>query len=73
MSAATPGTSRAQIREYIDVGEYGLALDDMACIALESGKPVTVGLRQLFDTAANLMAIKPEDSWNRVDNIRHVV
>lgn len=67
--AAVPDMNYAQIRKYIDIGKHGLALDDMACIALESSKPVAVSLRQLFNKAADLMAIKPGDGWSGVDNL----
>ena len=36
---------RKQVRRYIDVGEYGLALDDLADIYLEAKKPLTPAIR----------------------------
>ena len=53
---------RSDVREYIDVREYALALDDMAAIIKLSGKPLTPQLRGLFDAAANKMEIKPGDN-----------
>lgn len=53
---------RSEIREYIDVREYALALDDMAAITKLSGKPLTPKLRNLFEAAANKMEIKPGDN-----------
>lgn len=52
------------------MAEYGIALDDMAHIVLESGKPITSDLRRLFAEAADKMNIKPGDGYPGVDSLR---
>ncbi len=70
ISAKMRDQDLGQVRKYIDANEYGLALDDMACIALEGSEPVASDLRRLFGEAADLMAIKPGDGWSGVDDLR---
>ncbi len=69
ISPAMTDRDRFQVRRYIDAREYGLALDDMADILLESDKPVPPELRSLFDAAAAKMDIKPGAGWSGVDTI----
>jgi len=64
------GVNRQQVREYIDVGEYGLALDDLADIHLTTGKPVPADIVQLFDALALKMGMKQGDEWQAVAEIR---
>lgn len=60
---------RIQVRQYIAAGEYGLALDDMADIVLESKKTVAPELRSLFYAVATKMKIEPGAGWSGVDSI----
>ncbi len=61
-----------QVRKYIDVGEYGLALDDLADIHLATGKPIPPDRRALFDTLAMKMGIRHGDEWQAVAAIRAI-
>ena len=58
------------MREYIDVGEYGLALDDLAYIYLQVGKPVPADIIGLFDALATRMDMGQGDEWRAVAEIR---
>jgi len=69
-SAMFAGVNRQQVREYIDVGEYGLALDDLADVHLKTGKPVPADIVQLFDALAMKMDVKQGDEWQAVAEIR---
>ena len=60
---------RLQVRRYINAGEYGLALDDMAYIVLDWGKPVTTELHSLFAAAADKMNIKPGTGLSGVSDL----
>ena len=60
---------RFQVRRYINAGEYGLALDDMADIVLDSEKPVTTELHSLFAAAADKMNIKPGTGLSGFDDL----
>jgi hypothetical protein len=62
---------RRQVREYIDVGEYGLALEDVAYIYLQSApKPLSAEIHRLFDELAVKMGMKEGDEWRGVAKIR---
>ena len=60
---------RDQIREYIDVGEYGLALDDLAGIYLDSKTPLRPGILALFERLATKMKMRSGDTWRGVAEI----
>ena len=47
----------SQIRKHINVGEYGLALDDMTFHYTGEPEPVTATLQNLVNEAADLMAL----------------
>jgi hypothetical protein len=70
ISSEMSGNDQFQIRQYIDVAEYGLALDDMVDVLQEKAKPVAPDLRLLLLEAAGKMGVKPEDGWNGVDLLR---
>lgn len=55
-----------QVRVYIDVGEYGLALDDLADRYLEAKKLLPPDIRGLFDKLATRMGMKSGDEWRAV-------
>jgi hypothetical protein len=71
-STEIAGADHRQVRQYIDVGEYSLALDDLADIQLKSGKPIPPDLIRLFDALATKMDIKPGDGWDAVTELRAV-
>jgi hypothetical protein len=60
---------RDQARKYIDVGEYGLALDDLAAIYLESKSPVRPEILALFEKLAIKMEMQSGDEWRAVADI----
>ena len=62
--------NHAQVREYIDVQEFGLALDLLAHIQLKSGKPVSSDTIRIFEALATRMGMKPGDEWRGVAKIR---
>jgi hypothetical protein len=57
----TPGYAsdhhRQQIREFIDVGEYGLAADELAAGILESGRPVPPDIVRLVEQVTVTMEL----------------
>ncbi len=61
--------NRDQARKYIDAGEYGLALDDLAAIYLESKSPVRPEIFALFEKLAIKMKMQPGDEWRAVADI----
>lgn len=60
----------AQVREYIDVQEFGLALDLLAHIQLKSGTPPSSDAMRIFEALATKMGMKPGDEWRGVAEIR---
>jgi hypothetical protein len=59
----------AEIQEYIDVGEYGLALRTTVAIYVEEAKIATSGIRDLIKRLAQLMDINPEELLNRLSHV----
>ena len=60
---------RDQVREYIDVGEYGLALDDLAAIYLDSKIPIRPEIFVLFERLATKMKMRSCNEWRGVAEI----
>jgi hypothetical protein len=58
----------AEIQEYIDVGEYGLALRTTIAIYVEERKIATSAIRDLIKKLAKLMDINPEALINRLSH-----
>lgn len=56
----------AEIQEYIDVGEYGIALRTAVSIFVEENKKVNAETRSLLDQLARTMAIDPEKLLTRL-------
>ena len=70
-SADFGGNDRRYVREYIDVGEYSLALDNLAYIYARSApKPLSAEIRQLFNWLAVEMDMRDGDEWEGVAQIR---
>ncbi len=62
---------RRYVREYIDVGEYGLALDNLAYIFIRlAAKPLPTEIRELFEKLALKMGISDGDEWEGVAKVR---
>ncbi len=59
----------SQIRQYIDAGEYGLALDDLADLYIETKNPLPSATLVLFDALATKMKMKSGDEWLAVAEI----
>lgn len=50
----------AEVRKFIDVGEYGLALETLVDIHLEENKVATASARDLVSRLAVAMSMDPE-------------
>lgn len=57
MSSYAPDRHRRQIRESIDVGEYGLATDELAASILESGQTIRPDIARLVEQLAAMMGL----------------
>ena len=53
-------------QEFIDVGEYGLALDGIACAYLDSGKTMPDDLFQIFERLAVCMDLERDEEYDGV-------
>ena len=62
--------NHSQVLEYIDVQEFGLALDLLAHIQLKSGKPASPDTIRMFNALATKMGMKRGDEWRGVAEIR---
>lgn len=69
-SVASSNLNHNQVREYIDVGEFGLALDLLAHIQLKSGKFPSSDTRELFEALAMKMGMEEGDEWQGIAKIR---
>jgi len=54
----------------IDVGEYSLALDELASAYINSGKPVSQEISKLFEILATKMQMVPGDEYEGVAALR---
>ena len=59
-----------QIREFIDVGEYGLALDGIADAYMTSSASMPLALFQLFDKLATDMDLASDPEFSGVAEFR---
>jgi len=48
-------TEHAEVTQFLRAGEYGLALDTLACILVEEQKPVAAGLLAEIESLAESM------------------
>ncbi len=71
-SMSSSELSHDQVREYIYVHEFQLALDLLAHIQLKSGVPPSPETRRLFDTLAEKMGMTDGDMWQGVAKIRKI-
>ncbi len=60
----------SDVREYIDVGEFSLALDLLAHIHLDINKFLTPDKLRLFDALATRMGMRNGDRWRGVAELR---
>lgn len=70
VSAASSDLSHDQVREYIHVHEFQLALDLLAHIQLKSGVPLPAEMRTLFEALAEKMGMTDGDMWRGVAKVR---
>lgn len=61
--------NNSQVRQYINVGEYGLALDDLADLYIATKNPLSSATLVLFDDLATKMKMKSGDEWLAVAEI----
>jgi hypothetical protein len=71
-SIASSDLSHDQVREYIYVHEFQLALDLLAHIQLKSKVPPSPETRTLFDALAEKMGMTDGDMWRGVARLRQV-
>ena len=55
----------AEVRHFLDHGEYGLALETLTSILLEGGKRITIDLRTVVATLDSKMEFVPESPVRR--------
>jgi Cu2+-containing amine oxidase len=65
-----PDRHRRQIREFIDVGEYGLATDELAASFLESGQAIPHNVARLVEQLADTMGLTDSDEHAAVAALR---
>ncbi|WP_164918693.1 MafI family immunity protein [Rhizobium acidisoli] len=58
----------AEIQEYVDVGEYGLALRTAFAIYAEENKIASIAVRELIHRLASAMAIDVDQLLGRLPN-----
>jgi hypothetical protein len=64
-------SERAEIQHFIDVGEYGLALETAADIYVEEKKTASAEVLKLFEALANLMLMDSSSILAKVGGPRH--
>ena len=64
------GMYNHQIRKYIDVGEYGLALDGIADVYMTSNVSMPLALFELFDKLATDMDLASDPEYSGVADFR---
>jgi hypothetical protein len=64
------GWDGKQGRTFIEVGEYGLALDSIAYAYLENNTPMPAGQFQIFDKLASAMELEKDPEYDGVARIR---
>ncbi len=69
-SIASSNLSHDQVREYIYVHEFQLALDLLAHIQLKSEVPISSETRNLFEALAEKMGMTDGDMWRGVAKVR---
>ncbi|MBK1869955.1 MafI family immunity protein [Taklimakanibacter albus] len=62
-SANLTADERAEVKDFIDVGEYGLALETLVAIYLEDEKLPDEDGRMMIDALAAEMSMKPAEIW----------
>ena len=58
------------VKQFIYVHEFGLALDLLAHIQLQSAQPLSLEIRSLIDALAVKMGMKDGDEWQGVAKVR---
>jgi len=56
----------AEVRQFVDVGEYGLALETAVDIVAEEGKISTTEIAEYVRKLANAMSLPPEEYLERL-------
>ncbi|HTW73267.1 MAG TPA: hypothetical protein VME47_25540 [Acetobacteraceae bacterium] len=68
--ATCKGRRREHIREFIDVGEYGLALDELAGEMRRSTRPVPAEAASLVERLATELGIDANDEYSNLSAFR---
>ena len=69
-ASSIDGWDGRQSRTFIEVGEYGLALDELAYAYLDSGKNMTAGLFKTFERLAAIMELEGDAEYGGVARLR---
>lgn len=64
------GWDHEQVRKYMDVGEYSLALDDLADAYLRSGESASADLLYRFEALATKMGMENDPEYQAVAELR---
>ena len=69
-ASATDGWDGKQARTFINVGEYGLALDEIAYAYLDSGKTMPPDMFETFEKLAAMMGLAQDAEFEGVARLR---
>lgn len=69
-ASAADGWDGLQARTFIDVGEYGLALDEIAYAYLDSGETMPLEVFQTFEKLATMMDLAQDAEFEGVARLR---
>jgi len=67
---ATDGWDGKQARTFIDVGEYGLALDEIAYAYLDAGRTMPPEMFDTFEKLATMMGLAQDAEFEGVARLR---
>jgi hypothetical protein len=71
-AASLRGDYNDQIRRFIDVGEYGLALDGIADTYITTNAAMPANLFQLFEKLASDMDLSSDPEFSGVAELRKI-
>lgn len=69
-ASATDDWDGKQARTFIDVGEYGLALDEIAYAYLDSGRTMPPDMFETFEKLATMMDLAQDAEFEGVARLR---
>ncbi|MDL2329986.1 MafI family immunity protein [Desulfosarcina sp. OttesenSCG-928-A07] len=66
LASLLPASELAEVVEYLDHGEYGIALEDLCFIIEEAKRPITQKIYGLIEQLGILMEMK-KDVWKNLE------